>query len=703
MKAVDSQLLNLLKSSSQFVVPIYQRLYSWDESECDQLWRDIIRAGEHHNIGAHFTGSIVYVSTGAATNTAAQPDLIIDGQQRATTVSLILAAIANKLATLPEGEQEIVDGFSPKKIRDRYLIDPNEDGDRRFKLLLSQGDREQFKSVVQGLSVAEGSGSRIPANFAYFVRLLDAPSTDLEVVCRGLEKLVVVDVKLERGVDNPQLVFEAMNSTGKKLSQADLIRNFLLMDLDPTKQVDIYDRFWRPMEVIFNSTGEDQFDAFVRHYLTIETGEIPRIGDVYDAFKSFAFSQTGQGMTIDELAGALHRSAVHYSRIALGQEPDNTLRAVLSDLEQVKADVVFPFVLKVYDDYENQKLTRSEFVDIVRMTVSYVFRRVVCKIPTNSMNKTFVGLAAQVDEDNYVESVKAHFLNLQSYRRFPADDEFVRDIQTVDLYNFRRRSYLLRTLENIDRKEPVTIEEYTIEHILPQNPDLSEEWRNALGPEWADIQEQYLHTLGNLTLTGYNSEYSDKPFLQKRDMDGGFAMSPLKLNQGIGQLETWNESTIQARAKDLADVALGIWRRPSLAPEQLAKYGKVDAKVKDEYPLESYEWLWHSPDRTVLFERLDAAIRALNPVVRRQVLKLYIAYKAETNFVDVVPLKSKLNLSLNVPLGDLVDPRGLAEDVSKVGRWGNGDYQVGLDESSDFDYVLGLVRQSFERQLDEDV
>jgi uncharacterized protein with ParB-like and HNH nuclease domain/predicted transport protein len=702
MKAVDTQLLKLLQSSSQYVVPIYQRLYSWDPAECEQLWRDILRAGEHDNIGAHFTGSIVYVSKGASTNTASQPDLIIDGQQRTTTVSLILAALASQLGTLPEGDQEIHDGFSPKKIRDRYLMDPNEEGDRRFKLLLSQGDREHFKAVVQGHDVSGKDESRVVANYNYFVNQLKSKSTNLVTVCKGLEKLVVVDVELERGLDNPQLVFEAMNSTGKKLSQADLIRNFLLMDLDPVRQVDVYERFWRPMEMLFTETGEENFDAFVRHFLTIETGEIPRIGDVYDAFKSYAFGKAEAGQTVEELALALSGSAERYSRIALGRESDAQLRPVFSELEQIKADVVYPFVLRVYSDYDAGKLSQDDFVSIVRMVISYVFRRVVCRIPTNSMNKTFSGFASHIDVENYLASVTAHFLNLQSYRRFPTDEEFAEGLQTTDFYNFRRRSYLLRSLENVGRKEPVTIEEFTIEHILPQNPDLSAEWRESLGPEWADIQEKYLHTLGNLTLTGYNSEYSDHPFLKKRDMEGGFAVSPLKLNEGLGQLETWDETAIIARAKQLSKLALGIWTRPSLSTEQLAKYRKEESKSQDQYSFEVHEWLRFTPERSALFDRLDSAVLALNPVVRRQIMKLYIAYKAETNFVDVAPLKSKLNLSLNVPPGELVDPRGLAEDVSRVGRWGNGDYQVGLDESTDFDYVLGLVRQSFERQLEEE-
>jgi uncharacterized protein with ParB-like and HNH nuclease domain/predicted transport protein len=703
LKAVDTQLLNLLKKSSQFVVPIYQRLYSWEKSECSQLWQDIVRAGEHDHIGSHFTGSIVYVSKGASTNTAAQPDLIIDGQQRATTVSLLLAALAAKLSTLPEGEQEIHDGFSPKKIRDRYLLDPNEDGDRRFKLLLSEGDRELYKTVVQGHAIRASDSSRLVVNYNFFKDELEKIGVDLQAVCRGLEKLVVVDVELERGTDNPQLVFEAMNSTGKKLSQADLVRNFLLMDLEPIAQAQIYGQWWRPMEKLFTEVGEEQFDAFLRHYLTVETGEIPRIGDVYDSFKTFAFKERKNGKSIDALAGDLAKGADRYARIALGREPNPVLREVFADLEQIKADVVFPFILRLYLDYENEKLKTDDMVEVVRMVVAYTFRRVVCKIPTNSMNKTFAGFASSIDEDNYVESIEAQFLNLQSYRRFPSNEEFTEALENSDLYNFRRRSYLLRNLENFGRKEPVSIEEYSIEHIMPQNPNLDVDWRQDLGDNWEDTRERYLHTLGNLTLTGYNSEYSDKSFLKKRDMKGGFAESPLRLNEGLGQLETWNEDTILARAKRLSAVSLEIWSKPALSKDQLDKYKSRESASIEEYQLEDHPWLSWSPERTALFEKLDSAVMAFNPNVTRHALKQYVAYKAETNFVDVVPQKSKMTLSINVPFGDLVDPRSLARDVSKISRWGNGDYEASLDEATDFDYILGLVRQSYERQLDEDI
>lgn len=699
MKAVDSHLLTLLKASSQFIVPIYQRLYSWTEAECAQLWDDVVRAGSKPTLGAHFTGSIVYVAKGQSTNTSAEPDLIIDGQQRVTTVTLILAALAARLEELPEGEREPWDGFSPKKIRNRYLLNADEEGERRFKLILSQSDKDALIAVLQGVAPSADAVTRVIENYSYFERKLADPSLSLAAVCRGLDKLVVVDVKLERGVDNPQLVFEAMNSTGKKLSQADLIRNYVLMDLPPERQERLYSAYWRPMELEFAAAQERQFDQFVRHYLTIKTGEIPRMGDIYEAFKDYAAAFTRGDETIDSLVIELRQYAHRYCAMALGKETDPQLLRAFKDLDQVKADVVYPFLLEVYTDYELGILTREDVLHIVDLVTSYIFRRAVCRIPTNSLNKTFASFSSAVRKDRYLDSVRHHFLSFKSYRRFPTDTEFTADLKTNDLYNFHRRSYFLRMLENHGRKERVTIEDYTIEHIMPQNDNLSAEWRSALGDDWQEVQAKYLHTLGNLTLTGYNSEYSDHPFTKKRDMEGGFRDSPLRLNKGLGQLETWSAGEIEDRAERLADDALKIWSRPQLPAETMGEFG--GERGESDFTIEDHPHLLPQRRRE-LFESFSTEVLALDPAITRHFLKLYVAFKAETNFVDVVPQRARLRLSLNIPIEMLRDERGLAWDVSYKGHWGNGPTEVELTEDSDIGYVVGLVRQAFEYQIDEE-
>jgi len=696
LKAVDSKLLALLKVSTQFVVPIYQRVYSWQESECAQLWSDILRAGQNDKLGAHFTGSIVYVAKDEGTNTSAEPDLIIDGQQRVTTVTLLLSALAARLEALPEGDREPIDGFSPKKIRNRYLLNDDEEGERQFKLILSQGDKAALIAILQGVEPTPDPSTRVISNYQFFVERLKDPKIDLAVVCRGLDKLVVVDVTLTRNVDNPQLVFEAMNSTGKKLSQADLIRNFVLMDLSAKAQEKLYTAYWRPMELEFTGSAESQFDEFVRHFLTVKTGDIPRLADIYEAFKDYSATCAAAGETNESLVVELRQYARRYCAMALGKEPDANLRRAFTDLDQIKADVVYPFLLEGYTDFELETLSRDEFLEIVDLVTSYVFRRAVCRIPTNSLNTTFAGLASSIRKDRYVESVKAQFLGMKSYRAFPTDMEFMAALSSADLYNFRRRSYFLRMLENYGRKEHVTIEDYTIEHILPQNENLSLEWQAALGDDWQEVQQRYLHTLGNLTLTGYNSEYSDHPFRVKRDMEGGFKDSPLRLNKGLGALDTWNAAEIERRAKRLAGEAVRIWARPALADDVIAEFQRP--RPETGFSIEDHPALL-PPATRELFERLSKETLALDPGITRHFLKLYVAFKAETNFLDVVPQKARLRLSLNIPMEVLRDERGLAWDVSGKGHWGNGDTEVGLSEESDFSYVMGLVRQSFEYQM----
>jgi predicted transport protein len=547
------------------------------------------------------------------------------------------------------------------------------------------------------------ASSRINENYALFQELIATHQGELEAICQGLAKLVIVDVSLDRAQDNPQLIFESMNSTGLELSQADLIRNYILMGLEPKLQTELYKTYWRPMERAFGQAAYVvHFDAFMRHYLTAKTGEIPNVREVYVAFKSFARGLKGDTR---DLVADIHAYASYYCAMALGTETDAGLKQAFHDLRELKVDVAYPFLLDVYHDYKQGRLASEEVLQIVRLVESYVFRRAICAIPTNSLNKTFAGLSRSLKKDRYLESVQATFLLLPSYRRFPSDEEFQRDIKLRDLYNFRSRSYWLRRLENHGRKERVVVEGYTIEHILPQNEALSQEWQLEIGPDWQRVQQDWLHTLGNLTLTGYNSEYSDRPFAYKRDQvsdkDGnpvGFAHSPLKLNLGLGKVAKWDEAAIKARADRLAGDAAKVWGAPQLAHDVLDAYKPAVAKPGQQYSLTDHPHLSVGPMRD-LFEALRKSVLALDPCITEEFLKLYVAYKAETNFVDVVPQAKRLRLSLNMPFHEVDDPEGHCKDVSDLGRWGNGDVEVGLSNLDELPYVMGLIRQSFDRQM----
>ncbi|HOB27259.1 MAG TPA: DUF262 and DUF1524 domain-containing protein [Bacteroidales bacterium] len=688
MEATEANLMKFIKKSDQFSIPIYQRLYSWTEKECERLWDDIMNVGSN-NVPSHFIGSIMYIKDSSPISKP-EPLLVIDGQQRLTTVSLLLEALARKI-----GDNEI-EGFSAKKIRHYYLINPLETGDRKYKLLLSQNDRNTYISIIEQREYPKDFSVRIKDIFEYFTNKIDKLSeNDIQNLCLGLSKLFIVDISLSRDKDNPQLIFESMNSTGKDLSQADLIRNFMLMRLDGETQKRLYEDYWRPMELEFGQEAySSSFDSFMRHYLTMKTGNIPKIDEVYEEFKNYFYNSQRDN---EEELKELKKYAAYFCAMALDKEEDRELKEAFSDLRELKVDVSYPLLLEIYNDYKIDILSKNDFIEIIKLIESYVFRRAVCGIPTNSLNKTFASFGKSIKKEKYLESVKAHFNNMTSYRRFPNDEEFVTELKFRDLYNFRSRSYWLRRLENHDRKERVNVSEYTIEHILPQNNNLNQDWRQALGPNWEKIQQKYVHTIGNLTLTGYNSEYSDKFFTDKRDMKGGFRESPLKLNKGLANLDTWNEETILQRAESLAKEALKVWQYPNLDQTILEQYRKKEETLT-EYSIESYKYLKESKVKN-LFEKLRKEVLSLDPEISEEYLKLYIAYKLETNVVDVVPQKDKLKLNINIKYNELNDPKELCRDVSQTGHWGNGDVEVFLESEEEIDYVISLVRQAIEKQF----
>ncbi len=694
MKATETRFIDFLNGPKQYIIPIYQRTYSWKEKQCKQLWKDIVRTGTRDDIAGHFIGSVVYIQQGLYQSSAIPQMLVIDGQQRLTTLSLLLYALGRAIENSPVPIEEI----NRQEIEGFYLFNPLGRKELKYKLLLTQSDKPTLIQLLEGKDIPQSASKRIIENYDFFKDQIDKSTVDLMTIYRGIVKLIVVDISLDRTHDNPQLIFESLNSTGLELSQADLIRNYVLMGLGTKEQETLYNDHWYPMEQSFGQVNYSRlFDRFMRDYLTIKTGRLPNIRQVYEAFKTYqADSESG---TIEELVADVHHYSKHFVRMALGTEPDPELRGRFADINTLRVDVAYPLLLEIYEDYVQQRLTREEFVRIVWLVESYVFRRAVCGIPTNSLNKTFATLSREIDKDNYLESFEAVLMLKSSYRRFPDDGEFTREIVIKDLYNFRSRNYWLRKLENHDRKESVNVEEYTIEHVMPQNPDLSPVWQAELGDDWEQVQARYLHTLGNLTLTGYNSELSDRPFKEKHDMKGSFADSPIRLNQSLAKLEHWNEGAIQSRAEELAELATQVWIHPQLGPEVLDKHRGGDGKGKKTYTLADHPNL--VGETRDLFEQFRRRVLNLDPSVTEEPLKLYIAYKTTTNFVDVVPQKRRLRLSLNMAFDEIDDPKGLCRDITNIGRWGNGDVEIRLSSPRQLDDVMDLVRQSFKLHTDD--
>ncbi len=527
MEANATTLLNFIKDNqkNQLVIPIYQRVYSWEKKQCKELWDDIIKIGGDDKMDGHFIGSILYVLDGITHSDNAL--LIIDGQQRLTTITLLLTALRDHWSD------------KRKEIEDHYLINSNRDGDKKFRLILSESDKDTLLSLIdKDRREPSEPSSKIVENFKLFEKWV-SNTNELETIFKGLEKLMIVEIALEKGKDDPQLIFESMNSKGMELAQTDLIRNYIVMETEVEKQEGFYNKYWRAMEEEFEQ-NKKLFDRFVRHYLTIKTREIPNINKVYAALKDY---QQKEGIGIEDLLKDLQKYCRYFCRIVFKKEADKDLNKALSFLVDLERDVIYPLLLELYSDYSGGVLSSNDFISIIIALIEgYICRRAVCGIPPNGLNKIFASFTKKINKDQYLESIKAHFLSLETTKgKFPKDSEFKNLFITIDFYNLKEKKYFFERLENFNTKEPVNTQECTIEHIMPQTLNL--EWERDLGENFQAIHDKYLHTIGNLTLTGYNQKYSNKSFQEKRDMEKGFKQSPLKLNQSLK--ESFGEEVIK--------------------------------------------------------------------------------------------------------------------------------------------------------------
>lgn len=687
MEANVTTLLNFIKDNqkNQLVIPIYQRLYSWEKEQCKELWDDIIKIGGNDKMDGHFIGSILYVLDGITHSDNAL--LIIDGQQRLTTITLLLTALRDHLSD----EDEFLEKFSPQKIQNDYLINSDEKGDKKFRLILSESDKDTLLYLIdKDRRKPSEPSSKIVENFKLFEEWVSKNTDKLETIFKGLEKLTIVWIALKKEKDDPQLIFESMNSKGMELTQTDLIRNYIVMETEIEKQEGFYNKYWRAMEENFKQ-DKKLFDRFVRHYLTIKT-KIPNISKVYVAFKDY---RQKEGIKIEDLLKDLQKYCGYFCQIAFKKEADKDLNKALGFLVDLEMDVVYPLLLELYSDYSDGVLSKDDFRRSIALIESYICRRAVCGLGTNSLNKVFPSFTKYIQKDEYFKSLEAHFGSLTNNQRFPNNDEFRNLFITIDFYKFKKREYFFERLENFDRKERVYTHEYTTEHIMPQK--LTEEWERDLGENFQAIHDKYLHTIGNLTLTGYNHEYSNKSFQEKQGMEKGFKDSPLRLNQSLRDLKSFGEEEIKKRANDLADLALKIWTYPKLDAETLEKYKpKKDKKEKKVYDLNSYNFGSHSRE---LFDILSKEIKALDEKIVENFNQDYISYKFSKNFVDIVVQTKDLKLYLNMPFYELQDEKNLARDMTNKGHLGNGDIEVKLETKENIPHCLGLIKQVLEKQM----
>lgn len=574
MKGSETRLLEYMDKRNQcFVIPVYQRNYDWKRDNCRQLFDDLLTVVRTKR-RSHFFGSIV---SSYQPNGRCSEFLIIDGQQRLTTVSLLLLAMYHLL------EKEKIVSKTDKmaqQIFEDYLVNRYQPSETRIKLKPVKNDREAFEKLFDNDS-EYNLDSNLTQNYLYFIERIQKEEVSVDELYDALWALEIINIELTRD-DNPQLIFESLNSTGVALSEGDKIRNFILMGLPLERQNDFYERYWKKIELFTNN----DVSAFVRDYLSIKQQLIPAFNKVYTTFKAYVRDAAFES---EALLQELFSYAKWYSILLNGKTEDGALNACIYRLNRLETTVTRPFFLEILRLKAAGRLTVAETREIFLYTESYLFRRSICDLPTNSLNKVFLLLHKEIirfdgSDENYLEKFKYALLSKGKRARFPDDVEFESAFSERQIYkmNSKNKIYIFERFENHGTVEDKDIYRhcdenvYTIEHIMPQH--LTPNWIKTLGDDFDQIHELWLHRIANLTLTGYNSKYSNNSFIDKRDMPNGFDESGLRLNIWIAKQKTWGLRELEERNQILMDRALTIWPRPESAYE-------IPEKQLDAYTL----------------------------------------------------------------------------------------------------------------------
>lgn len=699
MRANETRLNKLLaEPDKQFSVPIYQRRYSWTEKQCTTLWNDIIKLSDKEGNVGHFIGSIVcYQQNDEDLPGEIKVKIVIDGQQRLTTLSLIMLAMIRSYERLGEEGVKIA-----KSIKRQYILNEEYTGEDRYKLIPTYEDKETYFAIVNELErELKNPSTQMLDNFNLFCEYLSDDEKMLKKIYSGINKLDLVYIGLTKNQDNPQLIFESMNSTGLSLSQGDLLRNYLLLDMPTKEQEDLYNSYWRPIEQDFGNNYADKFDYFLRDYLTMLEKKVVKMGTEYEEYKEY-FSD--KNWTKEEMLKDLRKYSKYYTRIYNCVDEDEDLNKLWKELKIQQVDVANPFLIQVYNDYESglYNLSKEDFIEIIKTINSYVYRRYICGIPANSLSKTFAVLYNSVDKNNYKTSIIATLLLLESYKEFPNDEEFKQAFAEKNIYTTRLKNYTLEKLENDNHLNGITIDgkDISIEHILPETDNLKPWWREVLGENWKELQKENMHRIGNLTITKavYNSQMRDLPFEEKLKIPGGIKDSHYRLSNDIVDKEKWDIEEIDKRSERLAEQAIHIWKYPHLTDEELKPYRNI-------YRLEkvTYENIDHLPTMTEkmsnIFNNFDKDIMNLDEKVTKSITKHYIAYKYDyVNFVEIIIYKYSITIILDIPLELIQDEKQLTENISDKGSWGTGNARIKVYNDDNYDYILRLIQQSLDNE-----
>lgn len=542
MKANETNLQEIIEGSKQYIIPMFQRTYSWDQKQWLILWEDLIElVEEEHQYDNHFIGSIVSIPVNAIP-TGVQQFLVIDGQQRLTTLLILLSAVRDKAEE--DGLVEL-----SAEINETMLVNRFKKGEEYFKLLPTQVDKEIFKKIIKKEITEADAASGLVKCYYYFKSKLNDLTLDVEQLKNGiLQNLSIVSIVLSPD-DNPYLVFESLNAKGQPLTEADLIRNYLFMRIDPSEQEEMYKSYWLPMQ----TNLDDSLTEFIRHFLIGVNLNVKK-KDVYVKLK-----QQADKMNVIDYLKELAVFATYYDKLLHPEKETNEkIRYYLKRIQQFEARTAFPFLLYTYRDYDFKKYSLEQFIEILSIIDNFIVRRYVCNIESKPLNKMFGSLYNQLkpySEEDSIRELKA-FLQVRGY---PKDTEVLHELKHSSLYGGgdkrEKCKFILSVLEeNYGHKEKVDLTKATIEHIMPQT--LTESWEAELGSNFEEVHEKYLHVIGNLTLSGYNSELSNESFSTKKKY---YSKSNFELNKDLVKYNTWDEQAITDRTEKLYEKFILAW------------------------------------------------------------------------------------------------------------------------------------------------
>ncbi|MDE2125271.1 MAG: DUF262 domain-containing protein [Armatimonadetes bacterium] len=692
MQARLCQFTSIINGITQFVIPVFQRDYRWTEANCEQLWKDVLQVAAGSGDHAHFLGSVVYVSTGDS-SAGFTRWLMVDGQQRLTTLTLLLAALRDQILESQWTGGE--DGPTANRIDAYFLKNLQEEGPRRHKLVLRRYDQKTLQAILDASPLPDTISERIRDNYEYFREQM--AGTDPEVVYRGIGRLAVVDITLDRATDDPQLIFESLNSTGLDLSQSDLIRNFILMRLDDKEQTRLYESYWGKIESLFRGS-ERTFDAFMRDYIALKTqaSRQERADEIYFAFRRL-FGDLGTGHDeLEHFLDELYRFARYHAMFSMGTGSPEKFREPLARLRRL-VDVPATIVMRLLDCRDTYgTLSDEDFVRAVGLIESYIFRRSITGDQTRGYWQVFANLAYRIDNGQPLQSLMVGLARLRDNYSFPDDGEFRKALEERDIYGKRVCFELLDRLENLNTKEVTDTSKYSVEHIMPQNENLSAEWRTMLGNDWREVQRLWLHRLGNLTLTGYNSTYSDRPFSDKKTISGGFEESSVRLNKYVREQSCWTTAEMEHRGKLLAGQALVAW--PNLVVDKSLISAADEAERRATAKRRDVGKVPMTPRARELFQLLSQRIRDIDGEIIELAEQKSVSYYHGAFFLELLPRKHGIVALLALDFNEVVDDAGIARDASQWKFFANavheGGVSVSINQESDVEDAMAIIRQA---------